>query len=85
MLRVKARRGPDGGGARRSAGVYEPVRGGLRVIVGSDGSMMAAGSTLTTGQATELSEAGSRTELENFDVLRQRDQTHHAANVEGGR
>lgn len=55
--------------------VYEPVRGGLRVIVGSDGSVMAAGSTLTTDQATELYEAGRRTELEDFDDLRQRNQT----------
>ena len=51
--------------------VYQPTRGGVRVIIGRDGSLMFAASALSTDQATEPYKAGRRTTVQEFDDLRE--------------
>ena len=51
--------------------VYEPTRGGVRVIIGHDGSLMFATSALSADQATELYKSGRRTAVQEFDGLRE--------------
>ena len=58
--------------------VYEPQRGGVRVIIGRDGSLLFAASALTTDAASDLYKAGERTDGQIFDDLRRRNRDRYA-------